>query len=84
MAEIQPVVYPLNIGVANQLTINITASSETEGARIFYLLSNSNQGDGTRLSSSFLMMSQEDFTNHGNDKEWVLNYVANQLGVTLI
>jgi hypothetical protein len=84
MAEIQPVVYPLNIGVANQLSIKINSSSETDGARIFYHLSDSNQGDGTRLSASFLVMSHEDFTNHGNDEEWVLNYVANQLGVTLI
>lgn len=84
MAEIQPVVYPLNIGVANQLTININYSSETDGARIFYQLSDSNQSSNSRLSSSMILMNQEDFVNHGNDKQWVLNYVANQLGVTLI
>lgn len=84
MIQIQPLVFPLNLGTANQLIINLSVNPSINGARISYTLIDNTSVPPKRLSNGFYDITEEDFTLHGNDKEWIINYVTEQLGVTLI
>lgn len=84
MAKIQPVVFPLNLGTANKLEINIGANPSVLGARVSYLLLDSTVIPHKQLSNGFLNLTEEQFIAHGNDKKWVEDYVVEQLGVTKI
>lgn len=84
MTQIQPVVFPLNLGTANQLLINMSANNSSEGAVIAYALLDDASTPPKRLSNGLFQLTEEEFTSHGNDKEWITNYVANQLGVTVV
>lgn len=84
MIQIQPVVFPLNLGTANRIQISINSNIDTPGARISYSLLDTSDNILRRLSNGYFDISEEDFATHGNDKDWVLNYVVMQLGITLI
>lgn len=84
MAKIQPVVFPLNLGTADKLEINIGANPSVLGARISYLLLSSTTIPHKQLSNGFLNLTEEQFIAHGNDKKWIEDYVIEQLGVTKI
>ena len=84
MKEIQPVIFPLNLGTADKVSIGISASSSQSGARISYLLSDSSVTPPKPLSQGLFTITEEQFANHGGDKVWIENYVADQLGINLI
>lgn len=84
MTQIQPVEFPLNLGTANKLIINISANNSMQGAIVSYALLDDTFTPPKRLSNNVLQLTEEQFADHGNDKEWILNYVAEQLGVILI
>ena len=84
MAKIQPVDFPLNLGTAHKLEINLSANPSVLGARVSYILINNKITPSKHLSNGFFNLTEEQFAAHGNDKEWIENYVIDQLGVTKI
>jgi hypothetical protein len=84
MIQIQPVVFPLNLGTANSISVNISTNLSIPGARISYTLIDNTIIPLRYLSNGFVNLTEEQFTDHGNDKEWVENYVLDQLGVTKV
>lgn len=84
MTSIQPVVFPLNLGTANIINITLPANTSDSGASIVYSLLDSTSTPLKRLAMGQYIITEEQFTYHGTDKEWIENYVAGQLGVTLI
>lgn len=84
MKEIQSVVFPLNLGTANKITIGMSVNPFQSGARLSYLLLDGTVTPVKHLSQGTFTLTEEQFTSHGNDKEWIENYVAEQLGVTFI
>jgi hypothetical protein len=84
MIQIQPVTFPLNLGTANYVAINITTNTSNQEARACYLILDKTVTPSKRLSHGFFTLTEEQYTSHGNDKAWIENYVAGQLGVTLI
>jgi len=84
MIQIQPVVFPLNLGTADTISISLMVNSNNEGARIGYSMFDSTQIPQKMLANKTYEITEEEFEAHGNDKEWVTNYVVNQLGVVVI
>jgi hypothetical protein len=84
MTQIQPVVFPLNLGTADSISINLSSSTSNQGATVSYMLLDKTSTPTKRLSQGFFNLTEEQFADHGNDKAWIENYVADQLGVTLI
>ena len=84
MKQIQPVVFPLNLGTANQISIGISANASQPGARISYMLSDNSITPPKPLSQGAFTLTEEQFTDYGNDKAWIERYVADQLGVTFL
>ena len=83
MKEIQPVVFPLNLGTAIYLSC---ASSDNcvNMATIYYQLLNL---DSNSLQSSNLYMSGTDYDNYNSSNDgnqYVYEWTATQLNVTLI
>lgn len=84
MTNIQPVVFPLNLGTADKLEIHLSANPSVLGANVSYILKNTKTIPHKHLSNGFFTLTEEQFVAHGNDKEWVENYVIEQLGVIKI
>ena len=84
MAQIQPITFPLNLGTANELEITLNISSQLDGGKILYTLNDTSQQPIKRLSIGNIVLTEEQVTADDFDKSWALNYVANELGVTLI
>ncbi len=84
MIQIQPVVFPLNLGTADKISINISANANEQGAKIRYILFDNSSSKIKFLSSGILELSEEQFLNHGNDKDWITNYTVQQLGIVIV
>ena len=84
MKQIQPVVFPLNLGTANYVAINISINTSNQEARACYLILDKTVTPSKQLSHGFFTLTEEQYASHGNDKEWIENYVLGQLGATLI
>lgn len=84
MTKIQPVDFPLNLGTADKLQVHISADPSRPGAHINYILLNNKVRPPKNLSNGVLDLTEEQFIAYGNDKEWIVNYVIDQLGVTKI
>ena len=84
MARIQEITYPLNLGVANDLKVSITTYSDSEGGEIFYSLFDVTPSPRKRMSTGRISLTEAQVTAESFSKEWALNYVATELGVTLI
>ena len=84
MAKIQPVEFPLNLGTANELQYFLASNSNNNGAMLTYVLLDDTIIPNKRLSRGYIILSEEEFTTHGTEKGWVLNHIANHLGVILI
>jgi hypothetical protein len=82
MVQIQPVIFPLNLGSANHLETGII--SNDSDVRIVYQLFDTSTVVLKKLNSGYFSITQQEFINHGSDENWVLNYVIDKLGVTLI
>lgn len=85
MAKITPVVFPLNLGTADEVIIRTSFQLEDTTANIMYELRNSTVTDRrARLASGFLIMPEEIFTEWGSDNQYVIDWAAEQLGLELI
>lgn len=84
MTKIEPVVFPLNLGTTNCFIMNISANNSTPGAVIFYSLLDDTSTPPKRITNGNFQLTDEQFEAHGNDKTWLLNYVADQLGATIV
>jgi hypothetical protein len=83
LIQIQPVNFPLNLGVADSLNVNINISNNNLRGNIFYTLFDTSITPSRKLSSGFLNLTEEQITANGNDINWAINYVATELGLTL-
>ena len=83
MAQIQPITYPLSLGTANDLSINISLNTNSDGGRIFYTLNDTSLIPNKRMSSGTFFLTEEQVTAEGFNKDWALSYTATELGVTL-
>ena len=81
--DIQPVEFPLNLGTADRLLVRIGLGIEAEKSFIQYLLIDKSNTDKP-LARGKYVLTQEQIDAHGNDINWAYDYVAEQLGVTLI
>ena len=95
MAKIQPVVFPFNLGTANELIIRtLPFTMDDETISLIYELrdttiqshspQSSSQLPFTILNSGRLIMDKETYSNWGVDNIYVVNWVAEKLGVILI
>jgi hypothetical protein len=84
MTQIKPIVFPLNLGTADTISISLMTNTNNEGARIGYSMFDSTQTPQKMLASKTYEITDEEFVAHGNDKEWITNYVVERLGVTLL
>ena len=84
MIQIQPVVFPLNLGTADKIDIYLSTNTSNNGAFIRYSLLETSSSPLKRLSSGRIELTEEQFTLHGNDKAWIENYTIEQLGITAI
>lgn len=83
MIEIQPVGFPLNLGVANSIDISINSKAGVTGAIISYRLFDTSISPIKSLTNGYFDISEEDFVNNGNNKQWAIEYISNKLGITL-
>lgn len=65
----------------NKITVQITAETEKQGATLFYQLSN-DVDNFTSFGS--IIVSEEFYLTHGTDKQYILNFVIEQLNLTII
>lgn len=65
----------------NKITVQITADTEQDGATLFYQLSN---GDENFTSFGSIIVNDEFYLSHGTDKKYLLNFVIEQLKLTLV
>ncbi len=85
MAKITPVVFPLNLGTADEIIIRTSFQLEDKTANLMYEFRNSAIADRrTRLSSGFLNMPEDIFTEWGADNQFIIDWVASELGIELI
>ena len=84
MTQIQPVVFPLNLGTANCFIMNISANNSIPGGVLTYNLLDNSSNPPARLAQGIFQLTEEQFLAHGSDKTWVINYIAEQLGVTIV
>ena len=84
MAKIQPINYPLNLGTANELAVNININSELDGGKISYRLLSVSDENFKIMSTGTLNISEAQVTAEGFNKDWALSYAASELGITLI
>jgi hypothetical protein len=84
MTQIQPVVFPLNLGTATALSVSISANVEMTGAKILCDLFDTTVSPSKRIVHELFEITEEQFAVQGNDKEWIKTFAAQQLGVTLI
>lgn len=84
MTQIEPIVFPLNLGTADYLNANLIATPGVDGARIAYTLIDSTKTPNSILIQNLIPVSEEDYSQNGNNKTWIINYVVEQLGITLI
>lgn len=78
---IQEITLPLNLGTVNSLEYFMGVNNNTDAVSIAYMLSSDTN---KRTVKNTLKLPIADFEAHGNDKEWILNWVASQIGVTII
>jgi hypothetical protein len=83
MKAIQPVIFPLNLGTATQLNCVGSDNFSTSVTIYYQLLTETN----TQLQSGNLMMSGFDYEAYNTSpdgNEFIYNWTAQQIGVTLI
>ena len=82
MAKIQPIVFPLNAGIATEMSVLILSfeTSATTCTTYYELKSE----EGTVLTNGNYTLTEQEFAAWGEDNTWVEQCVANAIGVTII
>lgn len=65
----------------NKITVQITADTEQDGATLFYQFSNEVD---SFMSFGSIIIDEEFYLAHGTDKKYLLNFVVEQLKLTLV
>jgi len=82
MAKIQPVIFPLNAGIATEMSVlilNFETSATT--CTTYYELKTD---EGKVLSNGNYTLTEQEFAAWGLDNEYVAECVAKAIGVTII
>ena len=82
MANITPITFPGNLGTANEIKIRVIFDLEDTTARITYQLLNSDTKK--MVSHNTLIIPEDIYTQWGADNQFIIDWVAEQLGITLI
>jgi len=82
MANIKPITFPGNIGIANEIKIRVIFDIEDITAKITYQLLESSTKK--IVSHNSLTMPEDIFAQWGADNQYVINWLAQQLGLELI
>ena len=80
MKEIQPVVYPLNLGTATILNAYCISDNLNNSAFFYYALLSDTQ---VQLSQGNLVMTGEDYVAYSTN-QYAWDWIAQQLNVTII
>lgn len=81
MAKIQPIIFPLNAGIATEMSVlilNFETSATT--CTTYYELKTE---EGKILSNGNYTLTEEEFSAWGTDNEYVAECVANAIGVVI-
>jgi len=82
MAQITPIAFPGKIGIANEIKIMVSFNLEDVTARVMYQLMDS---DTRRvLSNNSLLIPEDIYELWGADNQYIINWVAEQIGIELI
>ena len=82
MANITPMAFPGNLGIANEIKIRVIFDIEDITAKITYQLLNS---DTKKIvSHNSLTVPEDIFAQWGADNQYIIDWVAQQLGLELI
>ena len=82
MAKITPITFPGKIGTANEIKIMVNFNLEEVTARAIYQLIDS---DSRKVLSNNLLVIPEDiYELWGADNQYIINWVAEQIGIELI
>lgn len=82
MAKITPITFPGKIGTANEIKIMVSFNLEDVTARVMYQLMDS---DTRRvLSNNSLLIPEDIYELWGADNNYIINWVAEQIGIELI
>jgi hypothetical protein len=91
MAKITPVEFPLNQGTANNLYVaTLKFGAEDTSCTLYYELQEVSQNEETNSTSVNVIkvgnvpMTEEAFSNWGQDNYYLCEYVAGIIGVTLV
>lgn len=82
MAKIQPITFPLNQGTATEISVLILnfETNATTCATYYELKSE----EGNMLSNGNYTLTEEEFSQWGEDNSYVEQCVANSIGITII
>jgi hypothetical protein len=83
MKQIQPVIFPLNLGTATVLTCTGSDNFSNSVTIYYQLFSETNQ----QLQQGNLYLSGDDYVSYNTStdgNEFIYNWTAQQIGVTLI
>jgi hypothetical protein len=81
MAKIQPITFPLNAGIATEMTVLIlNFSTDADTCTTYYELKTD---EGKVLSNGNYTLTPEQFLLWGEDNSWVEECVAQSIGVTI-
>ena len=84
MKQIQPVIFPLNLGTATILNC-VGSDNFSTSVTIYYQLIASNQIDQLQAGNLYLNgFDYEAYNTSPNGNEYIYNWTAQQIGVTLI
>ena len=84
MKQIQPVVFPLNLGTAIYLNLVGISDNLTDSATFYYALLSDTQ---SRLTEGNLVMDGADYANYSSNaqsNDFAYNWAATKLNVTLV
>jgi hypothetical protein len=87
MAKIQPITFPLNAGIATEMSVLILnfETSATTCTTYYELKSESTEEVPAKvLSNGNYTLTEEEFAAWGLDNEWVAECVANAIGVVIL
>jgi hypothetical protein len=84
ITQIQPILFPGNLGTADTIRVNATISNINNGGNPLIAYDLSNAESRVRLNSGVLQISFEDFQTINTSADSIVLWACTQLGVTPI
>lgn len=82
MIAIDPIDFPLNLGTADTIKYSVMNRVGIEGGTLVYMFMNSNSPLGTRLAKGEIELTQEQYTQHFKDTEWLEDLILTETGAS--